>query len=214
MVKLYYTPTSCGASSFISAFISGLNFECEVVDLATHKTESGIDFYTINPKGNVPTLVLDNGVILNENISCLEYILDLSYEKDKRVKLGPKNDTIDRYILKQYISFIASELHPAIGIFFNPKVKNDNNIRKPLLDIFEKKMKYLENYMIKDKKFILGDSITIIDLYLHIVLSWTGYVGIDLTKYEHAAKYKEFIESITEVKNAKKRMAFIPSSTI
>jgi glutathione S-transferase len=75
-------------------------------------------------------------------------------------------------------------------------------------------MKYLENYMIRDKKFILGDSITIIDLYLHIVLSWTGYVGIDLTKYEHAAKYKEFIESIPEVKNAKKRMAFIPSSTI
>ena len=44
MVKLYYTPTSCGASSFICAFIGKLNFECEVVDLATHKTESGIDF--------------------------------------------------------------------------------------------------------------------------------------------------------------------------
>ena len=50
MVKLYYTPTSCGASSFICAFIAGLNFDCEIVDLSTHKTESGIDFYTINPK--------------------------------------------------------------------------------------------------------------------------------------------------------------------
>ena len=77
MVKLYYTPTSCGASSFICAFIAGLNFDCEIVDLSTHKTESGIDFYTINPKGNVPTLILDDGTILNENISCLEYILDL-----------------------------------------------------------------------------------------------------------------------------------------
>ena len=48
MVKLYYTPTSCGASSFISAFIAGLNFDCEAVDLVTHITESGVDFYSIN----------------------------------------------------------------------------------------------------------------------------------------------------------------------
>ena len=178
MVKLYYTPTSCGASSFISAFISGINFDCEVVDLATHKTESGVDFYSINPKGNVPTLVLDDGTVLNENISCLEYILDLSYENNKRVKLGPENNTIERYVLKQQLSFIATELHPALGIFFNPKVKNDQNIKGPLLDIFDKKMKYLENYIIKDKKFIIGDTLTIVDIYMHIVLSWTGYVGI------------------------------------
>ena len=214
MVKLYYTPTSCGASSFISAFISGSNFDCEVVDLATHKTESGVDFYSINPKGNVPTLVLDDGTVLNENISCLEYILDLSYENNKRVKLGPENNTIERYVLKQQLSFIATELHPALGIFFNPKVKNDQNIKGPLLDIFDKKMKYLENYIIKDKKFIIGDTLTIVDIYMHIVLSWTGYVGIDLSKYDYALKYKEYIESLPQVKNARKRMAFIPSTTI
>ena len=98
MVKLYYTPTSCGASSFICAFITGLKFDCEIVDLTTHKTESGIDFYKINPKGNVPTLVLDDGTILNENISCLEYILDLSLKNE--IKLGPENCTFERYFLK------------------------------------------------------------------------------------------------------------------
>ena len=182
--------------------------------MATHKTESGVDFYSINPKGNVPTLVLDDGTVLNENISCLEYILDLSYQNNKRVKLGPENNTIERYVLKQQLSFIATELHPALGIFFNPKVKNDQNIKGPLLDIFDKKMKYLENYIIKDKKFILGDSLTIIDIYLHIVLSWTGYVGIDLSKYDYALKYKEYIESLPEIKNARKRMAFIPATTV
>ena len=50
MTKLYYTPTSCGASSFIAAFTAGVSIETEEVDLARHLTASGVDFYTINPK--------------------------------------------------------------------------------------------------------------------------------------------------------------------
>ena len=107
MVKLYYTPTSCGASSFICAFTSKLNFDCEIVDLTTHKTESGIDFYSINPKGNVPCIVMENGNILNENISCLEYIADLSYKN--YVNLAPPSESSERYQLSQILSFIASE---------------------------------------------------------------------------------------------------------
>ncbi len=59
MPKLYYTPTSCGAASFIAAYTAGLSFEAEQVDLRAHRTASGLDFYAINPKGNVPALVLD-----------------------------------------------------------------------------------------------------------------------------------------------------------
>ena len=42
MPKLYYTPTSCGAASFIVAHSESMeNVEVEVVDLGTHKTSSG-----------------------------------------------------------------------------------------------------------------------------------------------------------------------------
>ena len=51
VAKLYYTPTSCGAASFISAHTIGVPLQCETVDLATHKTASGTDFYKINPNG-------------------------------------------------------------------------------------------------------------------------------------------------------------------
>jgi glutathione S-transferase len=47
------------------------------VVLSTHLTASGVDFYTINPKGNVPCLVLEGGVVLNENAATLQYIADL-----------------------------------------------------------------------------------------------------------------------------------------
>jgi len=76
MPKLYYTSTSCGAASFIAAFAAGVNLETEQVDIGTHKTTSGKDYYAINPKGNVPALVLEDGTVLNEGAAVLQYIAD------------------------------------------------------------------------------------------------------------------------------------------
>jgi glutathione S-transferase len=76
MPKLYYTPTSCGAASFIAAFAAGVNLETEQVDLRSHQTTSGKDYYAINPKGNVPGLVLEDGTVLNEGAAVLQYIAD------------------------------------------------------------------------------------------------------------------------------------------
>jgi glutathione S-transferase len=220
MVKLYYTPSSCGASSFIAAHVAGISLDCEIVDLLTHTTESGINFYDINPKGNVPTLVLDDGTVLNENIACLEYILDLSLKDiiDKKTmynkynSIGPSNFTNSRYLLKQYLSFIATELHPIIGLLFNNKSK-DTYIREFIVSIFHKKMKYLENHLLLYKDFLLGDSFTIADSYLYIVLTWLGYVGLDINEYPVAKNYVDKISNLQEVKRAKNRIATIPKTT-
>ena len=61
------------ATSFISAYVAGVKMDCEQVNLADHKTASGIDFYTINPKGNVPSIV-DGDLILNENSATLQFM--------------------------------------------------------------------------------------------------------------------------------------------
>lgn len=208
MTKLYYTPTSCGASSFISAFMRKISIDCEAVDLMTHTTESGIDFYTINKKGNVPTLVLDDGTVLNENITCLEYIANMPGD----VELAPKPRTSERYQLQQILSFLATELHSSIGLFFNPASKDDE-IRKFIKTVFNKKMDYLQKHVIRDNKFVFGNSFTIADAYLHIILSWTGYVGIDLSQYPVAHLYYKEICELPDIKAAKNRMSTIPKTT-
>ena len=211
MVKLYYTPHSCGASSFISAFIARLNFECETVELTTHKTASGVDFYTINPKGNVPTLILDDGTVLNENIACLEYIADVASRKHA---LAPQHGTNESYVFKQILSYIATEIHPAIGLFFNPDSKNEH-IRDFALKSFEKKMKYLQNNILSDDRvYVFGDSFTVADAYLHIALSWTKYVNIDLSDYPIAYKYYNSICQVSEVLAAKDRMSENPETIV
>jgi hypothetical protein len=76
MTKLYCTFTSCGAASFIAARVAGVTIDVESVNIGTHVTASGVDYYSINPKGNVPCLVLDDGTMLNEGAAVLQYITD------------------------------------------------------------------------------------------------------------------------------------------
>ena len=63
-MKLYYSPGACSMSQHIVLREAGAKFEAVKVDLATHKTEKGEDYYAINPKGAVPALQFDNGDVL------------------------------------------------------------------------------------------------------------------------------------------------------
>lgn len=173
--KLYYTPTSCGAANFITAAIGGLAFESEIVDLQTHKTKSGADFYGINPKGNVPTIVLPNGTILNENVATLTYLADAG-----NAGLAPKEGTPERYQYLNHLAFVATELHKGVGALFNPGLSPE--AREGAKGMAAKKIDQLVNLLDGGKKqFLNGTSLSAADVYAYIVLSWTGFLGITLS---------------------------------
>ena len=55
-MKLYYSPGACSLSPRIVALEAGLDLAYEKVDGKAKRTESGKDFWQINPKGYVPAL--------------------------------------------------------------------------------------------------------------------------------------------------------------
>ena len=75
-MKLYYKPFACSLTQHILLIASKLDFDIERVDLKTKKTEHNHNFYDINPRGQVPTLVLNDGTVLTENIAIAQYIAD------------------------------------------------------------------------------------------------------------------------------------------
>jgi len=210
MPKLYYTATSCGASSFIAASIAGVKLETEQVDLQSHKTKvGGADFYGINPKGNVPTLVTDDGTVLNENVASLLFIADQAPGT-----VAPAAGKKERYELLNALSYIASEVHPAVGIFFAPTESQD--ILGFLKDRYNKKLTYLEKTLVGDKKFLVDNKLSVADIYLYVVLSWVNYLGgkIDLNAYPKVKAYYDHIASLDGVKAAHARMASNPTTSV
>lgn len=202
--KLFYTPTSCGAASYITASYAGLEFDSEIVDLGSKKTASGTDFLKVNSKGNVPCILLPGGVILNENIATLTYLAD----QNPSSGLAPAAGTPERYQYLNAISFVASELHRAFGALFYA-----NDETKPLLQekALAASFKYTDHFL-KDKPFVLGESVCAADFYAYIVFTWAAFHGVDLAKNKIAADFVERVKAIPAVAEAHSKMNAAASS--
>jgi len=171
-MKLYILPGACSMASNIALREAGVPFEMAKVDRRT-KFVDGVEFTTINPKGYVPALRLDDGNVLTENVVVLQYIADLKPD----AKLAPPVGTLERYRLQEWLSFINSELHKSFSPLFNPEASEDT--KTYARNHLAKRLSYLEKEL-GDKPYLMGDQFTIADAYLFTVLGWGSRVGVDI----------------------------------
>ncbi|MFZ2386593.1 glutathione transferase GstA [Malikia spinosa] len=175
-MKLYYSPGACSLSPHIALREAGLNFELVQVDLATKKTASGQNYLEINPAGYVPCLQLDDGRTLTEGPAILQYVADQVPGK----LLAPANGSFERYHLQQWLNFISTELHKSFSPLFNPAASEDwkNAVRQTIaarLGVVATRF--------EDAPYLLGDSLSVADIYLFVVLGWAAYVNLDLSPW-------------------------------
>jgi glutathione S-transferase len=171
-MKLYLTPGTCSMASNIALHEAGIQFDLAKVDKRTKRVD-GVDFLTINPKGYVPALQLDDGRVLTENVAVLQYIADLNPE----AKLAPAAGTFERYRLQEWLSFINSEIHKSFSPLFSSEATEDT--KTSARNHLGKRLAYVEQAL-GDKKYLMGDQFTIADAYLSTVLGWGGFVHVDI----------------------------------
>src|SRR6185295_20035992 len=109
-----YAPGACSQAVHIALREAQRPFDLEKVDLKTHRTASGADFYEINPKGYVPVLEL-GGERFTEAGTILQYVADLAPDAN----LAPPYGTWGRYRLQEWLFFISSEIHKPFGPLFH-----------------------------------------------------------------------------------------------
>lgn len=195
-MKLYYTPGACSLSPHIVLREAGFAFDAERVDLSTHKTESGADFYTINPKGYVPALVLDDGEVLTEGAAIVQYLADLKPE----ARLAPPAGTLERARLHEQLVFIAAELHKAYGPLFSPGASEDAKAtaRKEVA----RRLDHVERQLADGRPYLVGDRLSIADIYLFVVGGWAKEKGIGLERWPKLAAFLDRIGSRPAVRAA------------
>ncbi len=194
-MKLYFSPGACSLASNIAFHEAGIAYDKSVVDLATHKTAEGEDFYAINDKGYVPYLRLDDGQGLSEGVAILQYIAD----QKPASKLAPAAGTLERVRLQEWLTYINSEVHKTLGGLFDSSMHPETKAKT--VAAVGRKFDWLSRKL-EGKQYLMGEQFTVADGYLFTVLNWCQWVGVDLAKWPVLTAYQERVAARPKVQEA------------
>ena len=195
-MKLYFSPGACSLAPHIALQELGLDYTPVKVDLRSHTLADGGDFYAINPKGYVPVLELDDGTRLTEAAVVLQYIADR-----KPGALAPAFGGFERYRLMEWLNFIATEIHKGFGPLWYPDTPQAT--RTSTIDKLGKRFDYVAP-VLESRPYVFGSEFTIADAYLFTVVSWSGLLKVDISRWPAIGKYLERIGARPSVQAAKR----------
>ena len=194
-MKLYYSPGACSQAPHIILHETGLSHEAVKVDLKEKRTEDGRDYRTINLKGAVPALELDNGEVLTENAVVLQYLGD-------RTNLGewlPPMGDFRRYRVLEWLNFITTELHKNFAPLFKPDAGDE--VKAFARKTVEERFDYVEREFAGP--YVMGDSATLPDAYLFVLLGWAEKM-IGLDRWPKLAKFRRMFAERPAVRHVLK----------
>ena len=194
-MQLYFAPGACSLASHITAREAGIAVDLKRADTKTKKLEDGSDYLAINSKGAVPALKLDNGQVLTEGVAIMQYLADQKPESN----LAPKNGTLERYRVQEWLNYITSEVHKGYSPLWNPTL--DANIKEYALGNLQKKFDWISTQL-KGKKFLTGDTFTVADAYLFTVLNWSNFLGLDMSKWPALTEFSARVAARPKVQEA------------
>jgi glutathione S-transferase len=194
-MKLYVAPETCSLSPHILLRELNLPFELIRVNHKTKITADGRDFLSINPKGYVAALPIDNGEVLTEGPAILQYLADLKPD----VGLARENGSWERTRLQAGLNFIASDIHAGLSQLFNAAIPDE--VQTIFNDRLFKRLDEIER-VLHSQGYLIGTRFRVADAYLFTVLRWTRFFSIDLGRWPFTTAYMERIGERSTVKAA------------
>jgi glutathione S-transferase len=187
MLKLYFAPGTCALASHIALAESGADYTVERIDFKTNQQQSP-EYLAINPKGRVPALVTDRGV-LTENPAMLAYIAQ-SFPK---AKLAPLDDPYAFAQVQSINSYLSSTVHVAHshkgrGYRWATEESSFADMKKTLPKSMGAVFGLLEQNMLKGP-WMMGESYTICDPYLFTLTGWLEGDGVDIATLPKVADH-------------------------
>ena len=189
-MNLYYAPGACSLADHIALIEAGIPYSLTSIDRAK-RTEDGRDFLSVNPRGYVPALELDDGTVLTENLAILAYI---AHRSDTLFT----EDGMTPWRALEAISFMSTSIHGAYVPFFkNLPDEEKERARVALVKHFASVADQLG-----DRSFLLGERMTIADPYLFWVLRSAPVSGVELPE-----RLQTYFARMSELPSVRKALA-------
>jgi len=188
-MKLYFATGTCALASHIALEEAGAEYSTVRINFATSEQRSP-EYLAINPKGRVPSLVTDKG-ILTETPAMLAYIAQ-SYPK---AKLAPLEDAFRFAEVQAFNSYLCSTVHVAHA----HRMRGYRWVDDPsAIDAMKKKVpetvaacfELVESKMLQGP-WVMGETYTICDPYLFTLAQWMEGDGVDPARFPKVSAHRD-----------------------
>src|SRR5467141_3255057 len=189
MFKLYYAPGTCALASHVTLEEAGASYTTERLDFKSNQ-QSSPEYLKLNPKGRVPTLVTDRG-ILTETPAMLAFIA----QSFPQAKLAPLDDAFAFAQVQAFNSYLCSTVHVAHahklrGARWATEETTFADMKRMVPKTVGACFALIERDMLKGP-WVMGEQYTICDPYLYTIDGWLEGDGVDLAPLPKVAAHRK-----------------------
>ncbi len=201
-MKFYFAPNTISIAVAILLEELGLDYEPVKLDFASGE-QTKPDYHKINPKGRVPALVTDDG-ILTETGAILEYLTARAENTDFLMA-----DPWDMAQMRSVMFYLASTMHvnhahKMRGHRWANHESSWQDMTSKVPETMTASCAFIEEDCLKTP-FLMGDQFTLADPYLFIVCNWASGDGVDLTPFPKIRAFLATMEARPSVKAVRER---------
>jgi glutathione S-transferase len=189
MFKLYFAPGTCALASHIALAEAGASYTTVKLDFKANQQNSP-EYLAINPKGRVPTLVTDRGV-LTETPAMLAFIA----QSFPQAKLAPLDDPFEFAKVQAFNSYLCSTVHVAHahkmrGARWATEETTFADMKRMVPKTVGACFALIERDMLRGP-WVMGEQYTVCDPYLYTLAGWLEGDGVDIATLPKVAEHRK-----------------------
>jgi glutathione S-transferase len=208
MLTLYHAKGTCALASHLALEYAGAVYETVRVDFSQQQQRSP-DYLQLNPKGRVPALVTDRGV-LTETPALLQFISQTYPE----AKLAPLDDPFLLARANEFNSYLCSTVHVAHahrvrGYRWADDAQAISAMKAKAPQVMGECFELIEQGMLQGP-WVLGERFSVCDLYLFTLAEWLEGDGVDIRRFPKVADHYSRVAAdpvVIRVLAAQKKLA-------
>ncbi|NIZ14192.1 glutathione S-transferase family protein [Phaeobacter sp. HF9A] len=196
-MQLYYAPGTISVAVAIALEEAKLDYETVQIDFAA-KQQTSTAYAQINPKGRVPALAVDGG-ILTETGALLEYIADIAPDAGLR-----PTDPVLLARMREVMFYVASTMHvnhahKLRGSRWASDPASFKDMKRKVPETMAACCDYLSQYGLRGP-FVLGETLSLADCYLYVACTWLEGDGIKTARFPKITAFMEAMEARDSIK--------------